>query len=75
MTPDVVVFKDTEGWFTWTRAQWWDDPRHLLDGQRIDTREEISRVVTVDEAYDIINTYNQMVHGRTEKYPSRRYPT
>ena len=67
-TADVVVFKDYDGWFTWTTARWWDKPENQFEGKRLDKREEITRVCTVSEAHDIINTYNQMVHGSTDRY-------
>lgn len=67
----VVVFKDTDGWFTWTTERWWDKPENQFEGQRLDTREEIARTDTLAEAHDILNLYNQMVHGSTEK-PYRR---
>ena len=71
MTDQVVVFKDIDGWFTWTTERWWNRRENHFEGKRLDTREEIARVDSVDEAHKIINLYNQMVHGRTDKHGRR----
>lgn len=59
-----VIYKDHDGWFHWTTADWWDRPTYKLDGQRVDTRVEIGRYDTKDEARAVRDLYNQMVHGK-----------
>lgn len=59
-----VVYRDITGWFRWATAKWWDDPTYKLDGQRVDTREEIARYPTQREAREVRDLYNQMVHGQ-----------
>ena len=63
-TRGFVLYRDHDGWFRWATAEWWDNPRHKLEGERIDTREEIGRFETKDEARTTRDLYNQMVHGK-----------
>ena len=59
-----VLYKDHDGWFRVCHAFWWDDPTFKLDGQRVDTREEIQRFHDRVQARDLGHTYNMMVHRR-----------
>lgn len=59
-----VVFRDHDGWFKWATAEWWDDPTYLLCGERVDTRVEITRHDTKEEARNVKYAYNMMVHGK-----------
>lgn len=59
-----VLYKNHDGWLHWTTAEWWDNPRHKLEGERIDTRVEYGRYATKEEARDARDLYNQMVHGK-----------
>ena len=61
---NFVVYRDTDGWFRWINARTWDDPTYKLGGQRVDTREEITRHETKDEARNVKYAYNMMVHGK-----------
>jgi hypothetical protein len=63
-----VVFRDHDGWFKVAHDYWFDDPTYKLDGQRVDTREEVTRYADLIEAMELRTTYNMMVHGEP---PSR----
>ena len=62
--PAYVVYRDHDGWFRVCHDWWWDDPTYKLEGQRVDTRVEIQRFDTKDEARAVRDLYNQMVHGK-----------
>jgi len=66
-----VVFKDHDGWFKVTFGHWWDDPRHWMDGERIDTRLLIERFAERRDAEALRLTYNMMVHRRAHKHANK----
>jgi hypothetical protein len=59
-----VVYKDHDGWFRWATAERWDRPGNQFEGQRLDTRIEIARCDTKDEARDVRHAYNMMCNGK-----------
>ena len=61
--PNYVVYRDHDGWFRVCHDWWWDDPTFKLEGQRVDTREEVARFKDMHEAIALRVTYNMMVHG------------
>lgn len=70
MRPDLkfVVYKDHDGWFKVCHDYWWDDLTFTIDGQRIDTREEIGRFKDMLEAFEVRGLYNQMVYGHDKPH-------
>jgi len=62
--PDYVVYRDHDGWYRVCHDWWWDDPTYKLEGQRVDTREEVARFKDMHEATELRATYNMMVHGK-----------
>lgn len=62
--PWYVVYKDHDAFFKVAHDYWFDDPTFKLEGQRVDTREEIGRYEDMHYALDLAHTYNMMVHRR-----------
>ena len=60
---EYVVYKEHDGTFRVAHDYWFDDPTFRLDGQRVDTREEIARYKDMLDAFSLSHLYNQMVHG------------
>ena len=68
MTHKFVVYKDHTGRFEVAHDFWWDDPTFKLNGERIDTRVEIGRFDEHDEAFEVRDLYNVMVHGHAKPH-------
>ena len=66
-----VVFRDHDGWFKLTFGHWWDDPRHWMGDERIDTRLLIARFDTRQEADELKVVYNMMMHKRPHRWATK----
>lgn len=58
----VVLYRDKDGWFNWSSANWWDN---APEAQTILQREEVGRFDDLLEALAARDAYNQMMHGST----------
>ena len=65
---EFVVFRDHDGWFQFAHVDWWEHPMHKFGGERLDTRMEITRCPTREEAHEVRVVYNMMMHKRPDKY-------
>ena len=63
-----VTFREHSGWFGSASARWWDDPVHMFEGERLDSRVEVERFDTRQEAADLAVVMNMMVYKRPDKW-------
>jgi hypothetical protein len=61
---EYVVYKDHDGFYSVAHDYWFDDPTYMIDGERMDVREEVGRFKDMHMAVELRHTYNQMVHRR-----------
>jgi hypothetical protein len=70
---EFVVFREPSGWFGSATARWWDDRAHMFEGERLDSRTEVQRFDTRQEADDIRVIYNMMMNKRPDKWATKEY--
>jgi hypothetical protein len=70
---EFVVFREPSGWFGAASARWWDDRVHMFEGERLDSRTEVQRTDTRQEADDLKIVMNMMMYKRPDKWATKEY--
>lgn len=58
---EIVLYVDPWGWYDWTTARFWDDPRHQ---HFRNDRTEMGRSHDLMGVLEMQRAYNKMMHGQ-----------